>query len=114
MEQILNTVVAFATPLLVAMLVAIVAAWGNAMIYAAQMIYQAYLNKDLKTGPEKMAWVVSKVKEYLPTLLSMVLNDKRVQSSCQSIYDAIKMFAVAYLGEKTKIKDGGNDAEEKN
>ena len=108
MEQIMNTLITLLMTMMVALLVAAVAAWGNAMIYAAQMIYQAYLNKELATGPEKMAWVVEQVKAYLPRLISMIVNDSRVQSACQSIYDAIKMFAVAYLVENNKkgSKDG--------
>lgn len=109
MEQIFNTLITLLMPVLVALLVAAVAAWGNAMIYAAQMIYQAYLNKELATGPEKMAWVVAQVKAYLPHLISVIVNDSRVQSACQSIYDAIKMFAVAYHGENDK--EGGKDGE---
>lgn len=108
MEQVISTVLALLVPVLIAVLVAAVAAWGNAMIYAAQMIYQAYLNKELVTGPEKMAWVVQQVKAYLPTVISAVMNDKRVQSACQSIYDAIKMYAVAYLD---KNKDGNKHGE---
>lgn len=108
MEQVVSTILALLVPVLIAVLVAAVAAWGNAMIYAAQMIYQAYLNKELVTGPEKMAWVVQQVKAYLPTVISAIMNDKRVQSACQSIYDAIKMYAVAYLD---KNKDGNKHGE---
>ncbi len=93
--------------LLVDLLVAAVAAWGNAMIYAAQMIYQAYLNKDLATGPDKMAWVVEQVRAYMPGAISAIMTDSRVRGACQSIYDAVKMYAVAYLADKTK--GGGTD-----
>lgn len=102
MEQVISIVVALLVPLLVALLVAAVAAWGNAMIYAAQMIYQAYLDKSLATGPEKMQWVVKQVRAYMPGIISAIMTDSRVQGACQSIYDAVKMYAIAYLGDKTK------------
>lgn len=117
MEQVVNTLVTLLAPLVLALLLALlaaaVAAWGNAMIYAAQMIYQASINKDLVTGPDKMAWVVVQVKAYLPRLVAMVVNDNRVRSACQSIYDAIKMFAEVYLNGN-KEPDNKQDTEREN
>jgi hypothetical protein len=107
MEQVLKIVIALLIPVVAAALAAAATAWGNAMIYAAQMIYQAYLNKELATGPEKMAWVVAQVKAYLPTIIRAIINDKSVQSACQSVYDAVKMYAVAYLDKNGK--DGGGN-----
>lgn len=101
-EQIITTLWTVLAPVLIAVAVAAITAWGNAMIYAAQMIYQAYLDPTLKTGPDKMAWVVTQVKAYLPRIISQIVSDSKVQSACQSIYDAIKNYATAYLKDKTE------------
>jgi hypothetical protein len=101
--NIASTVWTIVAPVLVALAVAAIAAWGNAMVYAAQMIYQAYLNTSLLTGADKMAWVVAQVKAYMPSMISAILGDSRLQSACQSVYDAVKSYAMAYFDDKLKL-----------
>lgn len=101
--NIASTIWTIIAPVLVALAVAAIAAWGNAMVYAAQMIYQAYLNTALAAGADKMAWVVAQVKAYMPSIVSAMIGDSRLQSACQSVYDAVKSYAMAYFDDKLKL-----------
>lgn len=88
-------------PVVIVLVFALVAAcakaWSDALIYAAQMIYQAAIDESLQTGKEKMQWVVQHVRAYLPIPMRSILSDTAVRKTCQTLYDTIKLFAENYF-----------------
>lgn len=94
-RQIIMVLQITAVPIAISIAVASMQAWGNAMIYASQMIYQAYINPELKTGKDKMDWVVMRVKKHLPSIIGQIVSDGHVRALCQEIYDAVKAYATA-------------------
>lgn len=102
MNDVFSAIAAAMLPVVVAIVVATMVAWSDAMVYAARMIYQAYIDTRLATGAEKMAWVVAQVKAYLPSVVAAVVSNERVQAACQSLYDVIKAYAKTYFEKNTK------------
>ena len=85
--------------LLMVLIGSVFAAWGQAIIYAGQMIEQAALNAELKTGQEKMAWVIAQMMAYLPIILRAIVSNEKVRQVCQTIYDTMKGFAITYFSD---------------
>lgn len=63
------------------------------------------------TGKEKMAQVVAALYEKVPRVLKRFLNEERLESIAQWIFDWMRKYADNYIEANTKAEESGDPAE---
>ena len=68
--------------------------------------------QDLElTGPEKMEYVISWIKDIIPRLFKVIFNDKTLNQIAQNIYDDMKEYARKRNEELEERKNQSNNTE---
>ena len=75
---------------------------NNIIQYATQFIALIEEDNNL-TGPEKMDMVISWIKDLIPRIFTVVLNDTVIRAIAQSIYDDMKKYKDNYIQAKTGV-----------
>lgn len=66
--------------------------------------------QDLElTGPEKMEYVISWIKDIIPRLFKVIFNDKTLNQIAQNIYDDMKEYARKRNEELEERKNQSNN-----
>lgn len=68
--------------------------------------------QDLElTGPEKMEYVISWIKDIIPRLFKVIFNDKTLNQIAQNIYNDMKEYAKKRNEELEERKNQSNNTE---